>query len=841
VPPKKLLLNPALRGGTTPLAEMGGSSKSNKSTRRDPTRQLDASEWNQAVEAVVDVIADKWKDLDVKWFSTSTIDDGVADARPAIEAALSYAAANGRNVELTGAGPYRVSQAVRMASAAKVRVRSRSGATVRMPSSDTTLGNDASYGSDAAFKRGAFFCQDCSDITFEGVHVVGDDAQTDINVNTGIAFGFKNCTRPQLINCRQDYGAALVQQTNDANDFGALVMGCYSYGSRKNSRLGSGGSFIGCTFELPWTSSYDRSGNNGSSHAIYHYATSGGFLLVEACTFKNIQLDCVKMSGSAATCTGLQVVNCKFINCGKKSDGTGGGGTPVMFGADDNTEHSVVVISGCAAYDCAAFCQINGSRGVQIVGNQIYYSAAPVVAGTAVISIARYSASSTGVGIATEPVDGVQVHDNLIIAPANVGGELICTNAIAVTECGINGWRPDTVSIQGNQISHVGSCAIITTRCNAPVVANNVISGVISAIGTIGDRRPWIHHNRILNQQSNNAQIRVAMSTWPCIHDNWGAGYYAQQLSPKGGRPEIGIGTNFSNANAPTIPAFRGVCGFALPAEDKHEIVVAYGDNWTPAGTQNLGRVSSFTAATAGTITLVSSGGSKNAGKFWPGQQFFASPNSNGSSPRAGTVTVASVDRNANTVTFTGTITGLANNDYLFQAADTFELNGTILTYVSSAPGANQFNSYATFLTALSAVAGFTAADLGTSAGLTQNHHVRIRRTATGGSTFYVRSQCSRPTAGDILVNDTVSLDRTNSRGLNSSGTAGENKVVVWSPYIERSTIPRLEPYNAAARTALAGVVPMRDITSTGDEQACSVISIGSAVLAGTEIFCWSV
>ena len=52
------------------------------------------------------------------------------------------------------------------------------------------------------------------------------------------------------------------------------------------------------------------------------------------------------------------------------------------------------------------------------------------------------------------------------------------------------------------------------------------------------------------------------------------------------------------------------------------------------------------------------------------GQVLVASPNIDGSSLRSGTITITSVDRDAGTFSYTGTITGYADNDYLFFQGD---------------------------------------------------------------------------------------------------------------------------------------------------------------------------
>jgi hypothetical protein len=187
-------------------------------------------------------------------------------------------------------------------------------------------------------------------------------------------------------------------------------------------------------------------------------------------------------------------------------------------------------------------------------------------------------------------------------------------------------------------------------------------------------------------------------------------------------------------------------------------------------------------------------------------------------------VSLTAVDRATGICTFSGTATGVTTNDYIFQAADTFYINGGTITYVSSGanPSAGTFTTWAQFIEALARLAG-TATSVGTGAGTIwtgtyyevadvaaydavpfYTYHARIRRLA--GTAFTAIPYTFRPSAGVILSNDNNYADVCNSRG-NSTG-ATNDEMVVWSPLYARHAPPVLTPLPNPATgsiTAVAG------------------------------------
>ena len=105
-------------------------------------------------------------------------------------------------------------------------------------------------------------------------------------------------------------------------------------------------------------------------------------------------------------------------------------------------------------------------------------------------------------------------------------------------------------------------------------------------------------------------------------------------------------------------------------------------------GAGNIGRVSSVSS---GVITLTNA---NDVVFFEIGQKIVANPTRTGTSGnmRSGTGTVSAVDRDAGTVTYTGTITSIAANDYLYTEGDyDAKLKGLLAWIPTSAPSSTSF------------------------------------------------------------------------------------------------------------------------------------------------------
>jgi hypothetical protein len=133
-------------------------------------------------------------------------------------------------------------------------------------------------------------------------------------------------------------------------------------------------------------------------------------------------------------------------------------------------------------------------------------------------------------------------------------------------------------------------------------------------------------------------------------------------------KPKFGVIT----LNGEAIAAAEGNKGafLDLVTQETDGVIEEMGDSFAfdlfRDGSGNRGRRASIST---NTVTLTIADDARN---FKVGMTVIASPNADGSSPRAGSTTVAGVDEDAGTVTLTSAaaITSFANNDYLFRKGD---------------------------------------------------------------------------------------------------------------------------------------------------------------------------
>lgn len=704
-------------------------------------------------------------------------------------------------------GRYYVSQAIIILGATKLHITG-DGATICTNSSGwATAGAD--YDSSPSAKGSGLYLKRCSNVSVCGLYFEGDYEETDVFVNGGTGLSLRNCENTRIYDCEAKWGGGIISQTALASggagipeDTGTILSHCHIDASRGAARLGNNSWFVDCHWAVPYDdATFDRVGNFGSSHAVYFFASSGQLSGALDCTFKGVRVDSFKVSGSASPLTTFVVANCVFERCGLKSDGTSNGGSAILMGADNIQFHNHLSAYNNTFRDCNGEISIYGSRSVVIDGANIYMTAAPTSGvKTAFIAIARYPSNPAGGPSVGQPdnqcVETVSIRNVTISADPTIGGggNAIAIAGISIADVGdVDSTYDSSVSMSNIDVSYCATTAISTARCVAPTFRGIKATGLVTALSLNGDCKPWVSDLHVVKPQSNNAQIKQTDVSWPIYDQLYGAG----TIGASGNGGKVGIGDN-AGGTASVEYSLRGVDGFAYPTESKPEVVFAFGSNLTPAGTVNIGKCSNDPTDAAGTITLTVA---TDTQKFRVGQRFFASPNSNASSPRTGTATV--VSKTTTTVTFSGTVTGITTNDFLFQAADTFDMASIIFTYVSS--GANStttFTTAAQLMACIAATTFWTASDYGSfrSPAVTTNH-IRIRNatTSTTANVFYARSFCYRPTALVFLFNSGSAYDRTSSRGENA------DRFVVWSPCYQISRPPVISPANVAAQTTMSG------------------------------------
>lgn len=566
----------ALTYGLNLLNHLGGYN--NTSIPPDPEF------YNKLTGAVVD-LASQFQGTYFEPSHFGAVGDGVADDFIAITKCFAAAKAAGVAVFFRK-GTYRISKALVLDGFSDLYIYGNSNAKIVFPSADTTLIGADPYKLPNN-ERSAFFLQNCANVTIERINFEGNQAP-EITTNGGLAV---NCgaavTGLRLMNCRQTYGGGLVTQLEDAATTDAVVFSCRSYGSRGNSRLGHGGVFLSCTFELPVLAEYNRVGDKGSSHAIYQYASAGDDISVKNCRFVNIRKSCVKVSGSASPSYGYSVEDCTFINCGRNHDGTlTETDSCISAGADDNVVHAQFSIQNNRARNCGAFATILGSKSVQIVGNQIHHTTSLPSSLAAMVDISRYITKS-------EPIEDVVCMGNHFSSEVS-SGTMFVTNAIRLTGVGLGlSGRSSLAGVRSNHIGNGYAQGISAVDCLNPVIEENALIGLGSAMQLVGSRMPRIIRNDIIDQRSNNAQIRMANVSWPIISGNFGSN---RLIANSNGKPATG-----DNAGG-QVPVAFPLCGFFGRAQAtglRPEVVFAYGSGWTDGDIVDWNQSNTFTYKTA--------------------------------------------------------------------------------------------------------------------------------------------------------------------------------------------------------------------------------------------------
>ena len=390
--------------------------------------------------------------------------DGETDDRAAILTAIAALSTTDRELFFPP-GRYKVSKYVPISGVDGLLIRGQ-GATILHQSADTGISTDATATSNAMARAG-LLAIDCDDLVIRDLQFEGDSAQVDINVNVGVGVYLRNCLRARLENLRNWYGGALLNQDNQSGDVGLRLVGSGSYGARGNVTTGSDAVIEGCRFELPTDSGYHRSGNNGSSHAVYLFGGRTN-VRIAGCTFRNIRKSGVKGSGSASPLRDLSVSGCVFIDCGNG----------VLWGADDAQEHTGLLIEGCTFVDCGtnitgwtdgAAITVYGSDATIIRGNVIRYTRACL--GTV--------AAVKGIQVQTYPSGrqcrGVLVAGNLLVADVGL------TAPDSIVTHGIYAYDVDDLAIRDNAIINVSGLALFLYDTPRAVVSGMDISNAVTA------------------------------------------------------------------------------------------------------------------------------------------------------------------------------------------------------------------------------------------------------------------------------------------------------------------------------------------------------------------------
>lgn len=523
------------------------------------------------------------------------VGDGVTDDRAALQAAMN-AAITGKGVVILKPGKtYNLSRSVEINNATDVHVLGYGAKIIHRKTGDNPSTNSVAT---TVYQAAAgFLVKNSSHIVLEGFAAASDGDNTVVD-GTGeqypsAAVFTADVQDITLLNIHYTGPAgAMIQCDEDSSHAttDVTIAFCSSYGARIASRIPSDSLVMGCRFELPTTSTYDRiDSSHGSSHALYMFAGRWNMRVIGN-HFENIRENAVKFSGSGdAVCNGI-VANNTFQNCYKAA---------VMWGADDVQDHSSVVIEGNNFYNCVvngsdAVIGILGSRAVNISKNNFYWDTPSNGSFSAKygIQVSRYFNGSTW----GQPVESVIIEGNIF--EVRIGAGYVSDSAqnilSAIDLYNIGYGTVSTagrhyaggVQVRGNHIA-VGSTGMTLTGCIEPLITDNVFSNVPTPLNMTGCRMPTVHGNVCIqgNNFTNGAQIIQNGCSWPIYFDNFMSGRHSTGLFSSSVLGTKTWAVSDNNGSGIVDYPLLGVRGKVATADGKSEVVFAYGYGWQDGDT----------------------------------------------------------------------------------------------------------------------------------------------------------------------------------------------------------------------------------------------------------------
>jgi hypothetical protein len=128
------------------------------------------------------------------------------------------------------------------------------------------------------------------------------------------------------------------------------------------------------------------------------------------------------------------------------------------------------------------------------------------------------------------------------------------------------------------------------TDCLNPVFEGNGLVGLGNGMQLVGCRMPRIIRNDVIDQRSNNAQIRMGFCSWPILAANIGCG--GKLLTSQNGKPTTG---DNNNGQIPVVFPLAGFYGRVQATGLRPEVVFAYGSGWTDGDVVHFNDHNTFT------------------------------------------------------------------------------------------------------------------------------------------------------------------------------------------------------------------------------------------------------
>ena len=591
--------------------------------------------------------------------------------------------------------------------------------------------------------------------------------------------------------------------------------------------------------------SFDRAGAGGhaygSSHAIYYFAGRRN-ITIENCSFFGIRADAIKFSGSTAPVAGVTVANCFAFECGNF----------MTFGADDSQEHNQCLIMGNRIVDCGTgragwsaqvAVAIEGSRDVTIQNNMFGYTRPAIsfvdgratAAGLLGISVGRRTAG------VSQPVENIAIAGNRFVAdPMDALADRVVQTAIRVDQVGLTAryGTGGTLDKSGNVMTLTDASA----RFSQELADGCVITLVDSAGG-----------NDIADAVIESVASNGASLTYTNARGTGGgarAGTYRIQypIGRRGGTCRIAF-NEIDQVGGSAILSILN-CGPEIVGNIFNNVAVLVSETGSVSPRIAENRVVGMSTANAA-IRL-------NSGTSWPvvaNNIITASGNALGGGnasrgdvgigvdggtrvdyPLLGTSGRARVSQGKSELVLAY---GAGHVD-----GDAITVGGQTFTFKATAPGANQFNTFAGLVALINDLRVVDAADYGsllTPSCTTQ--HIRVRGAVASNAVnqFSIDTiKTLNPTALVVPRNSTGGGEAfQSSRGEAAAGV--QNKTVIWSPCAKASGGPTIVPNNMAARKLLAAEHWQNEEPQNANNAGCCAVVFHADVVAtGTEEFRWT-
>jgi hypothetical protein len=581
----------------------------------------------------------------------------------------------------------------------------------------------------------------------------------------------------------------------------------------------------------------------GSTHAIYFFAGREDNQVVN-CVFEGLRANCVKISGSSSPIRNITVKGCAAYQCATFS----------TAGADDAQEHVNLTLIDNTIVDCgtgrpgwsdSTGITIMGSRGTRVESNTFYYtrncvkymSTGGSAAGVGGILALRYLNGRS------QPLESIIIERNQFRAdPRQTTPGMVLDIAISVSDVGIrNKWGSDAT------IAHSGTTSTLTSA-----------TGIFSS-QDVGSRISIRFGANAANRISDVAIVSVPSSTTLTFTNALGV--------------TDAVATNTYRIRPPATVG-GGVCRIVENSDDGvAAITVQSASNVGPeirGNTWNRGGSILVNGCVAPRITDSREVGafSSNArirlasGTSWPivDNNVITNPSTANSFDGASAYTTLQrgmgigVD-SATKVDYpllgvrgrclsTG---GLAQLMMSYGSrlvdGDSFQINGTTLTYKSSGAGAGQFDRFSGAATGLvervSALANVIAADYGAQFSVAvTTQHLLIKGEAVTDTVdlYYIDNiHVLNPTALVIPRNGVGGGEAIQYSRGERDGASAATKTVFWSQCAALEAGGSLVASNAGGAALLADPLGYYSFTSITNDGVCQTFIHAAA--AGTEEF----